>query len=315
MIGAGARTVRTIGALEERVRRRFAMGHNDTRDRPTDPFLLQSGLNVALNVGAVEQTVSTANRWRWHYKRPPEAFAPGVAAARAMRPSHTARQKKALRDQIERRRLTGFAGADAEAGHQVTWALLDAGYSPTIAAYGGHLVACGGLWNFQGNRRLGRWICISERSLRRARAVLEADGYLTSYLLMPGEMVPGQRVPVQRPQVVRHIEALRRLATVRSMARRAAPHKRSAGVQRPSAADQPTKPQATAADLNALAAMHPEFAPYLRTMATAAPKGTPSPAPSYPDAPSPEEIDEVERELHDTDRPPPRPPAGPPKRL
>lgn len=288
------------------------LGHSDTRDRPPDPFFLQCGLNVALNVGALEQPVTSSNRWRWHYKRPPESFVPPVMAARAMRPSHNARQKKALRAQIERRRLTGFAGADAEAGHQVTWALLERGYCTTIALYGGHLVACGGEYNFQGNCRLGRWIVVCQRSLRRARAVLERDGYLTSYLLMPGEMVPGQRVPVQRPQVVRHIAALRRLATVRTVARRQGPHKRSAGIQRPSAAEQPSMGQrVTSADLNAIAAQFPGV---WTPIATAAPKPPKRPAPAYPPAPSPEEIDEVERELHDTERPPPRPPAGPPKR-
>lgn len=230
-----------------------------------------------------------------------------------MRPSHNAKQKKALRQQLERRRLTGYSGPDAETAHQVTWALLEKGYSHTTAIYGGHLVACGGEYNFQGNRRIGRWIVICERSLRRSRAQLERDGYITSYLLQPGEMVPGQRVPVQRPQVVRHVAALRRLATVRSVSLRNAPHKRSAGIQRPSAADvAPTAPVVTAAELNAIAAQFPGV---WTPIVTAAPKPPKRPAPDYPPAPSPEEIDEVERELHDTERPPPRPPAGPPKRL
>lgn len=154
------------------------------------------------------------------------------------------------------KRQSGFPGGKAEVGHAVAYEMRLRGYPRTAAALAAHLAAVSGPWNFQGNRRLAYWIGVSERSIRRARALLEADGWIKSNLLLPGDMVLGQRAPVVRPQVVRDVSKLQRLASVRTAMR--APHKRSAEPRKPSAAETPAAPM-TDAELQAIAAKAPSW--------------------------------------------------------
>lgn len=181
-------------------------------------------------------------------------------------------RKKSGREQLDRKRRSGFPGHEAEAAHLVVWRLRRRGYSHSVAQLAGHLVSPGGDWNFQGNRRLASWIGRSERTVRRARAVLEADGWIRSHLLLPGDKVAGQRAAVVRPHVVRDVGRLQQLARIKGFrpatpSRDKRPGERAGPAPRsPSAAE--TTP-ATADELAELARERPQFAAFFQGMAAA----------------------------------------------
>jgi hypothetical protein len=168
---------------------------------------------------------------------------------------------RALAEQSERIRRTGFAGGHAELGHAVAFELRARGYSASIAAFGGNLCAVGGTWNFQGNPRLAQLIGRSVRSAQRYRAQLEADGLLRSYCLEPGDMIDGQRAPVLRPQVVRDLSKLRALALARLAQRpRKSPRQRAKQNARAAAVVAPPRAApVTAEQLQDVAARAPEW--------------------------------------------------------
>jgi hypothetical protein len=159
-----------------------------------------------------------------------------------------AAQDRANQEKLKRE--TGFPAGCAEVGHKVVYELLRRGYPRCAALLAGHLAAVSGSFNFQGNRRLAFWLKVSERTVRRYRALLERDGWIKSCLLLPGQMVLGQRAPVVRPQVVRDVAKLQRLASVRSAVR--SPHKRSKQ-RKPSAAERAPAVPVTAAELEMIA--------------------------------------------------------------
>lgn len=220
------------------------------------------------------------------------------------------RSKRQSREwQREQLRRTGFATPQPELGHAITWALREAGYPLTVAQIGAQLGAVGTPYNFQGNGRISGIVGRHLRTIQRARALLEADGLLRSELLEPGDMLDGMRAPVRRPQVVRDVSALQRLARAREQARTDSPPRRGKATRRPSAADAPRDPSgitnaqpATAAELRALGEAHPEFAVFFGEMAQAAAKRGARPLP--PDAAKiePGEIDAVERDIAERER-------------
>ena len=240
-------------------------------------------------------------------------------------------QRSAAR-QEQNRRETGFAGERADLAHAVVWELRKRRYSPSVAWFAGQLVSAGGTWNFQGNTRLAKWGGFSERTAQRARAILEADKLITSYLLEAGQQVPGQRSPVRRPQVVRDVRPLlglvprglvrrpRRSTSFDGRGSRPSPDRSPQQDQRPlpSAFTNPPPTTAPTAELfTELAAKHPEFARYFVGMAAAKqPTQRPEIKPPPPAKIDPSEIDawdeETERleapDLHDTERPPKPPP-------
>lgn len=180
--------------------------------------------------------ITHSNHWRRRYPRPEAVHSIGVDAVRllgdAKKPGHKGSSAREL--QRELLKATGYCGGNAELGHRVAFELRARGYSETVAQFGGHLCAIAGSWNFQGNHRLARLMRRSLRTVQRARALLEADGLLQSYLLHPGDMIDGQRAPVTRLHIVRDVSPMQRLANNRS-AQRQQPHRRS----RKSTADAP----------------------------------------------------------------------------
>lgn len=225
--------------------------------------------------------------------------------------------------QIRLKMTTGFPGHAAECGHLVVAELLRCGYSRTVASLAGHYVATGGDWNFQGNPRLAGWIRVSERTIRRARARLERDGWIQSFVLLAGDQVLGQRAPVARLRVVRDVSKLQRLARSRMAVRE--PHKRSkegrggsppaAAARPPSAAEPP--PPVTAEQMDELASRVPEWLRGSIASIAAAKRQSmqrrPEPRPEPPPVP-PVELDAIDRELREQDEAlsarqrPPRPP-------
>jgi len=222
--------------------------------------------------------------------------------------------------QIRQKLLTGFPGACSELGHMVVDALLQRGYPRTYALLAGHYVSTGGEWNFQGNPRLAGWIRVSERTIRRARARLERDGWIKSFVLLVGDQVAGQRAPVARVRVVRDVSKLQRLARTRMAAR--APHKRSKegrGGSPPAAATRP--PSAAelvpAEHFDELASRAPEWLRgSIASIATATRESMKRSEPRREPAPPvpPVELDAIDRELREQDEAlgarqrPPRPP-------
>ena len=252
----------------------------------SDPFGPVGGPNV-----------TTANFWRWKYARPPEVHTPGPDVARMVAPLLAAGADRRHKNQQDLKRMTGFPGGNAELGHQVLWALRQK-YSTTTARVAAHLAAITGAYNFQGNRRIAFWCGISDRTVRRARAELERDGLIASYLLLPGDMVLGQKAPVTRPQVVRDVAALQRLARVRGAFREPRNTKKR---REPSAAEVPA-PSATpptAEMFEALAQRNPELSAHFLVMAEAARKKRPPPTQVPPHAPpmTKEQIDAHEEEI------------------
>ncbi len=253
--------------------------------------------------------VTTANLWRWEYPRPADLHSAPLDAARLSQELFSERDRdKSKRRQVEQKRSSGFPGHDAVAGHNVVWKLRRRGYSHTVAQLAGHYVSMGGTWNFQGNPRLGRWLSRSDRTVRRARAVLERDGWVRSHLLLPGDRVPGQRAAVVRPQVVRDVSKLQRLGAVgqlqpsRSASSDQMRAQRSAVGQRSRsdgarAGDTPAAvwetPADTSADeLDALAVAQPQFAAFFQGMAAAKRRRERKPPPNAATPPpTPEDID------------------------
>jgi hypothetical protein len=226
--------------------------------------------------------------------------------------------------QREQLRRTGYATAQAELGHSIAYTLREAGYSPTVAQIGGQLGAVATAYNFIGNVRIGAIVGRHERTVQRARALLEADGLIRSELLLTGDMIDGMRSPVRHPHVVRDVSALQRLARAREHARTQQPPRR--GKRRPSAADAPAPAPApmTPDDLRALGEAHPEFAVFFGDMAQAAAKrGTPKPPPNAATI-DPRQVDMWDAETQRREREmrrreqlererEPRPPRGPPR--
>lgn len=130
-------------------------------------------------------------------------------------------------------RSTGFVQR-AELARDVEDFLLRKRYPHSVARWGAHAVAAG-RYNFQGQRRLSELVQRHRRTAQRARARLEADGLIKTYLLLPGQMVPGQRAPVTRYRVIRDTSTL---------VRRAARHMpKSLPKRTPSAAEPPAAPE------------------------------------------------------------------------
>lgn len=178
---------------------------------------------------------------------------------------------------------TGF-GASAELGelgHVLVALLRGRGYRLTEARWAAHAAAVPTSFNWQGNPRLAALLQLSTRTAQRARARLEADGLIRSYLLQPGEQLPGQRAPVRRYQVVRDVERLqlaarRRLAWLQSGGRIAGTPPRTKrarpGVEEnKSVSSTPAHVPPTAAEMREIAARAaPELASLLGEIASAA---------------------------------------------
>lgn len=200
--------------------------------------------------------------------------------------------------QREQQKRTGFVTPQAEIGHQVIAKLIAQGYHPTLAIVAGHLAAVGTSFNWMGNARIAELVARSERTVQRARAKLEADGLISSHILLTGDMIDGQRSPVRHPQVVRDVSRLQRLATVREQQRQTAPPRKG---KRPSAADMPAPAPAPAPDpadadfFRQQAEAHPEYAAFFNEMAAAAKKKTIKPPPNAATHITPELIDEWDR--------------------
>jgi hypothetical protein len=267
------------------------------------------------------ELLESSNSWRWKYKRPFDVHSPGLEASSLIGPILDARNYRSLERQAELLRLSGFPGHLAELGHAVVYEMRRRGYSITCSLIAGHLVACGGVWNFQGNRRIAKWCGLSVRTVQRVRKILERDELIHSYLLLPGDMVDGQRKPVTRPQVVRDVSALARLANLHAaQGLRARKSHRRRSSARPSVVDAPPVAPTSAELFDELAAKHPELASSLGVMANARRAAEQRPAApkktrDVPPAPTAAELDAIERELIESS--PyfdPAPPDTPPRR-
>lgn len=206
-------------------------------------------------------------------------------------------RKRSQKRQRELMRHFGFPGGEAEIGHIVSFELRLRGLPPRICAFGAHLAAVASIWNYQGNNRIGRWMGYSPRSLRRYRAELEKHKLVRSCLLLRGDQLPGQSAPVRRPQVVRDVSALQRLAGARSAigyTKRGAPSERDT---RRDGAPTPRKPSAvetqqapTVEEFERLQRQHagePWLASFLGAMAAAGRGGTTTPRGGQPQPTSP----------------------------
>ena len=105
----------------------------------------------------------------------------------------------------------------AEIGHLVTAALLARGYPHSVAIAAGHLAAVATAFNWMGSPRIARLMQRSLRTFQRARALLEKDGWIRTYLLDTGDQLEGQRAPVWHPSFVRDVTRLQQLAQRRRM--------------------------------------------------------------------------------------------------
>jgi len=186
-------------------------------------------------------------------------------------------QQKSREWQRDQLRRTGFATARPELGHSVVMTLRELGYSPTIAQVGGQLAAVQTEHNFQGNQRIAQVVGRAKRTVQRARARLEADGWIRSELLLTGELIDGMRAPVWHPQVIRDVGKLQRLALAREATRGTSPPRRGRKKRKgPSAAEYSQSPvehePMTAAQFAAMGEAHPEFAVHFATLAAAAAK-------------------------------------------
>jgi len=203
---------------------------------------------------------------------------------------------------------TGFPGHCAEHAHLVVAELLRRGYGHTVAELAGHYVATGGEWNFQGNPRIAGWMHRSERTIRRARARLERDGWIQSFVLLAGEQVEGQRAPVARLRVVRDVSKLQRLARVHAAVRE--PHKRSktgrggsppaAAARSTTSAAEPPPAPVSAEHLDELASRAPAWLRGSIAAIATAKRESMQPKPPRrepPPAPTSAELDALEREL------------------
>jgi hypothetical protein len=255
--------------------------------------------------------LNDSNRWRRSYPSPEEVISIGLDAV-AMLKGNAKQQKerrtKARQRQHEHLMRTGFVGKNPELGHRVAYELRCRGYHETVCVYAGHLASIGGAWNFQGNHRIAQLMRKSVRTIQRARALLELDKLVRSCLLEPGQMVDGQKCPVTRPQVVRDVSPLQRLANVRTHSRMQ-PHKRSAKKHdnTTAAAVVAAVKGPTADELAEIAADAPDFLRSIIAGAAAgkreleekqkAPEPKREPMPDYPPAVEAEELDALDREL------------------
>lgn len=208
----------------------------------------------------ISTPITHSNHWRRRYARPDTVHSIGLDAVLLLRDAKKRGKKgdKAREAQRELLKTTGYAGGNAELGHRVAYELRCAGYAETVAQFAGHLCSIAGSWNFQGNHRIARLMGRSLRTVQRARALLEADGYLSSYLLEPGDMIDGQRSPVTRHQVVRDVSRLQRLAHNRTAARQQ-PHQRSRS-ERKAAPPPPEQSEPVSAEqLEQVARMAPDW--------------------------------------------------------
>lgn len=243
-------------------------------------------------------------QWR-HYPRPEGAVFIGTAAIGFVRGIRGNTNNRARKRQRELLRTTGFAGGYAEQGHIVRYELARLGYLPSVADYAGHMCSVGGRFNFQGNARLSRLMGRSLRSAQRYRAILEADGLLSSHTLEAGDMIDGQRAPVSRAQVVRDLSGLQALAI--GAPQRKPPHRRNRGTPKSSAAEVPpveVEARLTAQELEAGIARWMRANP----LANAAPR-TPRPSsdpvrvpPGCPVEIDPAEIDQWDRDTESLER-------------
>lgn len=294
---------------------------------------------------ATPRAVTRANAWRWEYPHadtrnlsPAERAAERIALAEEKTGKPSRRQFERMKDY---KRRTGVPGHAAELAHAVEEELRRRAHIRSTRSYGCHMVSLAAHYFFQGNRRAAKWTGYSERTARRARRRLEDAGLIRSYLVLPGQRVPGMKRAVTRPQVVRDITPLLRLARARSGGRiprhemyagaratvRGASVHKGAGVpphQTAASTEAPRAPSAAelfdeAQHLEQLAQQSPEWLRTTLAMVAAAkrqsaeprkppqarkePKPPPNAAPLMTD----EEIDAVERELLGID-PPARPP-------
>lgn len=235
-------------------------------------------------------------KWR-RYPAVPVREVIGIEAAQAARTMLADKRKRSLEWQAEQQRTTGFPGGEPEIGHAVRACLRRKGYGHTIADVGAHLAAVGTSWNWQGVTRIARWIGRSLRTVRRARARLEADGLIRSHLLLAGERIPEQQAPVWRPQVVRDVSLLQRLVrTAAGGSQRGSPPRESQ--RKPAAASRPARPSVAEPPppppppeiFEAAAGRVPWLADVLGSLAAAA-RRKPPPPPSAAPPPTPEEID------------------------
>ncbi len=136
-----------------------------------------------------------------------EANAPGVGAAKIMRPLVQGYMKHSRQEQRERKRWTGHAGKNAELGHATMYAMRTRALRE--ARMCAHLVSLEMDFLFQSIPIVSVWCGQSPRTTRRARTKLEAEGLIVSRILHAGEMLPGMRAPVTRTVVVRDLRPLR----------------------------------------------------------------------------------------------------------
>lgn len=246
----------------------------------------------------------------------------------ALRPALTRSTDKSRAWQQAQQERTGFGASSelGELGHVLVAMLRGRGYRLNEARWAAHAAAVPTAFNWQGNPRLAAILTVSTRTAQRARARLEADGLIRSYLLSPGDQLEGQRAPVRRYQVVRDVERLqragrRRLEWLRSGGRVAGSpdtsaksrpldrgRRRGVGENKPISST-PAHVPPTAAELREIAARcAPELASVIGEIAGAAERretaasGQPSRehAPAPPGCPptfDPAELDELDREL------------------
>lgn len=249
-------------------------------------------------------TVTPSNAWRWgEYPRPPQVDTRHGDA--------TERRSPTLDQQVQLKKTSGFPGGNADVGHAVAWQLRKYFKCQTTIQLGAHLAAVQGPYNFQGNVRLSRWLGVSDRTVRRHRSILEAAGWIKSYLLLPGDKVIGQKWAVVRPRIVRDTSRLQRLANVRATMRYAPTPPRGSKPRRPSAAEIPPEPAqpaaATADELDAIAQRYTAagnpIGKQLAAIAAAKRKHEQKPVKvppgCDPNPMDPDELDRIDRELRE----------------
>lgn len=276
----------------------------------------------------ISTPITPSNHWRRRYSRPETVHSIGTAAAALLRDAgkNSKKGQKARIAQQELLKASGFAGGNAELGHRVAYEMRAAGYAETVAQFAGHLCAVAGSYNFQGNWRIAKLMGRSLRTVQRARALLERDGLLHSYLLLPGDMIDGQNSPVLRPQIVREVSVMQRMA--RTSAPTLTPRRRSRrGQAQTTPAPETRVEPATAEQLEQVASIAPDWlAPIIGAAAAgkrAADAGGPRPAAEIKDAWVPDlsshrgriSAAELDKHLEQTSRRRPideQPPAKPP---
>lgn len=148
----------------------------------------------------------SANFWRWGYERPPLVAS---EASSDEKPLSNRQKKRNANRQKELQRCTGFAGEWYELAHTLVDELRKLSrFTDSALWFAGQLVAHGGIWNFEGNRKLSELSGWSERTMQRDRKALEDAGLIKTYRLEPGDRVPGMKRRVRRHTVVRNCSGL-----------------------------------------------------------------------------------------------------------